>query len=113
MRFIEKPWGSETIIEENPNYVVKKLFMKKDHQCSLQYHEKKHETIVVLTGTLIVIHGEKKENLRIQTLAVGESIILPPRVIHRMRGHDDCTYMECSTNHLDDVIRIQDDYGRN
>lgn len=112
MRFIEKPWGSETIVEENGNYVVKKLFMKKDCQCSLQYHALKHETIVVLAGRLLVIHGTSLDTLEDQYLMAGDSIVLPPGIIHRMRGDTDCTYMECSTNHLDDVIRIQDDYGR-
>ena len=43
--FIKKPWGSEELISNNKNYVLKRLFMKKGHRCSLQYHKKKHETV--------------------------------------------------------------------
>ena len=52
MKFIKKPWGAEEIIEHNENYVVKRLTMKKGHRCSLQYHNKKKETIYVISGSL-------------------------------------------------------------
>ena len=56
--FISKPWGSEELIEVNENYVVKKLYMKKGHQCSLQYHENKHETVYVLDGEIKLTVGQ-------------------------------------------------------
>ena len=52
MKFIEKPWGSEEVIEINEKYMVKKLTMKKNHRCSFQYHDFKKETIYVLSGDL-------------------------------------------------------------
>ena len=58
---IIKPWGYEEIISLNKKYVLKKLFMKKNHRCSLQYHKKKHETFIVLKGKLKVYLGKKNK----------------------------------------------------
>ncbi len=105
---IDKPWGQEEILETNPQYTVKRLLMKKGQQCSYQYHEQKVETVVVLRGVLSIIHenGELK-------LKPGEAITIKPGQKHRMKAtKEDCYYLESSTSQLDDVIRIQDDYGR-
>lgn len=108
IQHIDKPWGYEEIIETNPRYTVKKLFMKKGHQCSYQYHEKKMETILVLSGELIIIEENQKIPLK-----KGEVITIKPFEKHRMRAENkDCLYLECSTSELDDVIRIEDDYNR-
>jgi len=108
MQRIEKPWGYEEIIETNPQYTVKKLLMKKGHQCSYQYHEKKRETIYCLKGKLHIV-GEDMDKI----LATGESITIPPFEKHRMRAvEEDTWYLESSTSELDDVVRISDDYGR-
>ena len=56
---IIKPWGYEILLEKNRKYMFKKLFMKKGHQCSLQFHKKKKETIFVLSGTLKIFMGKK------------------------------------------------------
>lgn len=105
---IEKPWGYEEILESNPMYTVKRLLMKKGCQCSYQYHEKKRETVLGLEGNLVIV----LENGEI-TLKPGEHFTLAPMTKHRMKAVDrDCLYLECSTSELDDVIRIQDDYGR-
>jgi mannose-6-phosphate isomerase-like protein (cupin superfamily) len=104
---IDKPWGYEELVEYNANYVVKKLFMKKGHSCSLQYHELKTETIVILKGSLnIYIDSTKKEYHE------GESVTIRPYTHHRMEGLEDCLYLEASTNELWDVVRLQDNYGR-
>ena len=105
---IEKPWGYEEILETSPKYTVKRLFMKKGHQCSFQYHEYKQETVTGVSGNLTIFWGDSEIILR-----PGESITLKPFQKHRMIAKDeDCLYMECSTSELDDVVRIQDDYGR-
>ena len=62
MKVITKPWGSETIIEINKKYLLKKLYMKKNHRCSLQFHNFKKETIYVLKGKLKITIGSKKKN---------------------------------------------------
>jgi quercetin dioxygenase-like cupin family protein len=104
---IVKPWGNEELVEYNSNYVVKKIFMKKGHSCSLQYHELKTETIVILKGSLnIYIDKTKKEYHE------GDSVTIRPYTHHRMEGLEDCLYLEASTNELWDVVRLQDNYGR-
>ncbi len=109
---IIKPWGSEELIEVNQQYVVKRLFMKKNHQCSLQYHEDKHETVYIVSGELKLTIGDSIENLDYIVLKPGDSVVLPPKKIHRMYGNEDTYYLEASTPQLDDVIRIEDDYNR-
>jgi len=109
---IDKPWGYEELVEHNSSYVVKKLFMKKNHACSIQYHELKIETIVILRGSLYIYTGTSIENLEKKEYNMGDSITIYPYTIHRMEGIEDCLYLETSTNELWDVIRIQDNYGR-
>jgi mannose-6-phosphate isomerase-like protein (cupin superfamily) len=109
---IDKPWGYEKHLEINPNYVVKELFMKKNNSCSLQYHEKKHETFYVLKGELKFYVGNDKDNLEILYLKEGEHYTIEPLVVHRMEALVDSLYLESSTNFLDDVIRLEDKYGR-
>jgi len=109
---IEKPWGYEELIECNDKYVVKKLFMKKGHSCSIQYHELKTETIVVLSGKLNIYTGENLENLSVREYSFGETITIKPFTIHRMEAVEDSLYIESSTNELWDVIRLQDNYNR-
>ncbi len=109
---IEKPWGHEELLEINNNYVVKRLFMKKGEQCSLQYHEFKHETIYVISGELKLIIGDSEESLDEINLNPNDFVVLPPNKIHRMYGITDCYYLEASTTELDDVIRLKDDYKR-
>jgi mannose-6-phosphate isomerase-like protein (cupin superfamily) len=111
-KYIKKPWGSEELISYNKNYVLKKLFMKKGHRCSLQYHKKKHETIYVLSGTLKILIGKKKDNLKKKILKKNQSIIIKPFTIHRMEGVANSIYLEASTSQLSDVVRLSDDYGR-
>lgn len=108
MKLIEKPWGSEEIIETNKFYTVKKLIMKKGHACSLQYHQKKKETIISLSDNLhIKIDGE---NIILNQY---DTITIEPNIIHRMLAiENDVYYLECSTSELDDVVRINDLYGR-
>jgi mannose-6-phosphate isomerase len=107
----EKPWGYEELIEAK-RYVVKRLFMRAGHQCSLQYHEHKRETVIVFSGQLDLVIGESVESLRTTTMSPGETATIAPNVVHRMRAVTDCTYYEASTCELDDVVRVQDDYER-
>lgn len=112
MQFIEKPWGSELIIESNDRYTVKKLTMNSGCQCSLQYHEFKHETIYHLKGKMKFIIGKNKDSLEERIINPGESFSIEPRTIHRMIALTDIEYLEASTSELEDVVRLTDDYGR-
>lgn len=115
MEIIEKPWGKEEILEANTHYVVKRLFMKAGSRCSLQYHRQKRETIYVLSGVLLIHFGTTITNLvhgTTLTMHPGDARTILPHTIHRMEGKEDTVYLECSTTELDDVVRIEDDYGR-
>ena len=112
MKIIQKPWGQEELIEVNENYMLKKLTMKKGHRCSLQYHNHKKETIYVLHGKLKIFTGLSKEKLTSKIYNANDTITLMPGTIHRMEGLEESTYLEASTPHIEDVVRIEDDYNR-
>jgi mannose-6-phosphate isomerase-like protein (cupin superfamily) len=110
---IEKPWGYEELIECNDKYVVKKLFMKKGNACSIQYHELKTETIVVINGKITILVGSSLEDLTKRVYLPGETITIKPYTVHRMEAeNEDCLYLETSTNELWDVVRLKDNYNR-
>ncbi len=109
---VEKPWGYEELVDCNDKYVVKKLFMKKGHKCSLQYHKLKRETILVLTGELLISIGKNKESLETKSYFPGDTVTIQPYTVHRMEAAEDCLYSETSTNELWDVVRLEDSYGR-
>ena len=109
---VNKPWGQENLIEYNDKYVVKKLFMKAGECCSMQYHELKKETIYVLSGKVKLYLGKDIENLKEKIMVSGDNITIEPYTIHRMEGIEDSEYLECSTNELWDVVRLQDKYKR-
>ena len=112
MQIIEKPWGKEEVIEINDKYMMKKLTMLKGHRCSLQLHNHKKETIYVLSGQLRIISGPDQDNLTGKIYSEGESITISPGVVHRMEGVEDSIYLEASTQEMDDVVRLVDDYER-
>lgn len=112
MKFIEKPWGGEELIEVNDRYMVKKLTMHKGHRCSLQYHKVKRETIYVLGGRLRILSGPSQEALGEKIYGPGETVTLAPGVVHRMEAVEDSLYLEASTPELNDVVRLGDDYQR-
>ncbi|MYL84661.1 cupin [Desulfovibrio aerotolerans] len=109
---IEKPWGKEEIIETNQRYTVKRLTMWKNMRCSLQYHNLKCETIVVVSGVLRIIQGDSPKSLDAKDYHPGECVTLKPGVVHRMECAEDCVYLEASTSELNDVVRLEDDYNR-
>ncbi len=109
---INKPWGYELLIEKNKKYMFKKLFMKKGHRCSLQYHQKKIETVYIVEGKLKIFFGTNEKKLKSKIFKSHENITIKPKIIHRMQAITDTIYLEGSTPELDDVIRISDDYKR-
>ena len=109
---IKKPWGHEELLEKNNKYMFKKLYMKKGHRCSLQYHRKKTETILVLKGILRIFYGNSKNKIKSKIYKRGQSITLKPKIIHRMQGVTNCIYLEASSPEFEDVVRLSDDYKR-
>ena len=111
-KVIEKPWGREEVVEINDKYMVKKLTMWAGHRCSLQYHNFKRETIYVLSGVLKIVQGTTQDRLEHKVYRSGDTITIPPGLIHRMEGVEDAVYLEASTPEMDDVVRLVDDYQR-
>lgn len=111
-RRVEKPWGHELIWAETPAYVGKILHVKAGEALSLQYHEEKDETIHLLSGRMRFWAGPRDEELQEVELLPGESFHVAPETVHRMEAVEDCDILEASTAHLDDVVRLQDRYGR-
>lgn len=109
---VEKPWGHELIWANTDQYVGKILHVKAGHALSLQYHERKDETIHLLRGRMRFFVGESREGLREITLEEGQSFHVTPLTIHRMEALTDVDILEASTPHLEDVVRLEDRYGR-
>ena len=111
MRRVNKPWGYEEIFAENSKYVGKILTILPNQRLSLQYHEKKDETIYVLEGRLIVWHSEDPNDLT--HFEKGETFHVQPNTVHRFGSFiNTCKLVEVSTPELDDVVRLADDYNR-
>lgn len=111
-RVVEKPWGHEEIFADTSNYVGKILFIREGEALSLQYHEIKEETLRVLDGSLELVLGPDPKQLETHHLESGAVFHVAPRTLHRMIATSDCRLLEVSTNHLDDVVRLEDRYGR-
>ena len=108
---VEKPWGYEIIWAHTDSYVGKILHINAGHALSVQYHETKDETVYLLAGELIYRVWED-DRPRDVGLRVGQSFRITPHTIHQMEAVTDCDVLEASTPHLDDVVRLQDRYGR-
>jgi len=114
-REVIKPWGREVIFAETKDYVGKLLYINEGHKLSLQYHEEKEETILVISGKLeIFVSGHGRRGLSSLKLSEGDTYHIPPGTIHRFSASlgTNAVLAEVSTNHLDDVVRLEDDYDR-
>ena len=112
MRTVDKPWGHELIWAHTDRYVGKILHINAGHALSLQYHVQKDETIHVLAGRMRFEHFGEGEEPRAVDLAPGQSFHITPGLRHRMVALSDCDILEASTPELDDVVRLEDRYGR-
>lgn len=108
---VPKPWGYELIFAKTARYVGKILHVKRGETLSLQYHNVKEETLFVVRGEL-KLTIESDGDRRVLPLREGESFHIPPRLIHRMEAVVDTDVAEVSTPELDDVVRLEDRYGR-
>jgi len=109
---VTKPWGYEKIWARTDKYVGKILRIESGHRLSLQYHVKKDETIHVQSGTLLLEYGDHVDRLTKYSLNPGDSFHIKTGMIHRMSAVTDVDVYEVSTTELDDVVRLEDDYGR-
>ena len=109
---VPKPWGHETIWAKTDRYVGKILHVRAGESLSLQYHRKKDETIRVLSGTLRLEVGRQGEPIRVVELGPGDGWHITAGLRHRMVAVADTDVLEVSTPELDDVVRLDDRYGR-
>jgi len=109
---VEKPWGYELIWGKTSQYVGKVLHINQGHQLSLQYHRKKEETILLWSGKMTFIYENDQGVLEEIVLSAGEAHHVLPGRKHRMIAVEDCDVFEVSTPQLQDVVRIEDHYGR-
>ncbi|WP_396222174.1 cupin domain-containing protein [Gemmatimonas sp.] len=113
VRHVPKPWGHETIWAHTDRYVGKILHIKAGHALSVQYHERKDETVHLLQGEMKYwVQRPGEPELQDQALVAGQSFRITPGTIHYMEAVTDCDVLEASTPELDDVVRIKDRYGR-
>lgn len=111
-----KPWGHEIRFAITDKYIGKILYIAKGKRLSRQYHSQKDETIFVLEGSLVLEIGHPNKDGTVDTtiLHYGDRYRIKPGVVHRFTAPNDnsVTLVEVSTPELDDVIRLEDDYGR-
>lgn len=115
MKVVTKPWGQELWFAHTDKYVGKILSIKAGAALSLQHHEVKDETIMVLSGRMLLRVGNSvQEALDNDPLEMkkGDVYHILPGTIHKMIAIDDVELVEASTPEVDDVVRHQDDYGR-
>ena len=111
-RRVEKPWGYEIWYALTEEYAGKILHVEQGHRLSLQMHEPKDESCYLLTGRLLLIKGPTTDELTEKTLGPGQTWRNRPGEIHTIAALEDSDVLEVSTPHLDDVVRLRDDYGR-
>jgi mannose-6-phosphate isomerase len=109
---VEKPWGYELIWALSDHYCGKVLFVRAGEALSLQYHERKDETIHLQSGSAEVEIGNAQDSTTVEVVSAGRSFRITPGTIHRLRALEDSVFLEVSTPHLDDVVRLEDRYGR-
>jgi len=112
-RKVEKPWGHELIWAQSEQYVGKLLFVKAGESLSLQFHRVKDESWLVQDGRAKVELGSAGDAvLRVEVVGPGATFRFRPGTVHRVTALEDTTIIEVSTTELDDVIRLEDRYGR-
>jgi mannose-6-phosphate isomerase-like protein (cupin superfamily) len=102
-----KPWGSEVVFADTDKYLGKLLYVDAGHRLSLQYHSKKEETMIVVSGSGVFQLGD-----HIFPVGPGDLMHVNPGQLHRISSSDGMVVAEVSTPHHGDTIRIEDQYGR-
>lgn len=107
-KIVEKPWGREIWYAHTNDYAGKVLEVTAGQRLSLQKHEIKEETLYLLSGHVTLTFGTETFDWQPGTL-----VHVPTGTVHRFEAIEDSVLLEVSTPHLDDVVRLSDDYGRN
>ncbi len=111
MKHVDKPWGHEVWFAQTERYVGKILVIEAGKRLSLQYHRVKDESIYVQEGKLRLTL-ERDGRLEVEDLGPGEARHIPPGTRHRFEALERCVLCEVSTPEVDDVVRLEDDFGR-
>lgn len=116
VRVIPKPWGEERWLaapEDNCNYVLKMLILKAGFKTSLQYHHKKIETICILSGKGFLHYQDTLDGpVKNIPISAGTVFHVKPPAVHRVEAVEDLRYVEASTTEVEDLVRLEDSYGR-
>jgi mannose-6-phosphate isomerase len=109
---VDKPWGYEIRWAITARYLGKVLHVNKGEALSLQYHERKDEWLLVSEGAVDIEIGALDGKLEKARMRKGDSVHIPPRTRHRITAVEDADIFEVSTPEIDDVVRLEDRYGR-
>lgn len=109
---VDKPWGYELWWAQTSRYVGKILHIDAGHRLSLQYHNIKDEVLYVQTGEIDMVVGTSPDQLTTRRMRPGDTIHITPGTIHRMIAIVDSDLLEVSTPEVEDVVRVEDSYGR-
>ena len=110
---VDKPWGHEVIFAATERYAGKLLVVRAGESLSLQFHKVKDESWYVLEGRVQLEFGAPGERMLVsEVVGPGASFRLRPGTVHRVSAIEDTTILEVSTPELDDVVRLEDRYGR-
>lgn len=109
---VDKPWGHELWFAHTEHYAGKLLVVEAGHRLSLQYHREKDESCYLLSGRLLLVQGPSPDQLEEIVLEPGVRWRNTPGVVHTIEAIEDATVLEVSTPQLDDVVRLDDRYGR-
>ena len=111
-RRVSKPWGHELWFAHTDQYAGKLIHLAAGHRVSLQYHHAKDETSYLLSGRLLLVEGPTPDQLTERELLPGAAWRFEPGVVHAIEALEDAVVIEVSTPQLDDVVRLDDRYGR-
>lgn len=109
---VDKPWGYELRWAITERYLGKVLHINKGEALSLQYHERKDEYLYLLKGAIDIELGGDDGKLTTHRMKAGDTLHITPGIRHRMTAVEDTDIFEVSTPEIDDVVRLEDRYGR-
>ena len=109
---IEKPWGGEELLAHTQAYALKRIRVNAGSRASLQLHRRKSESLFLLSGRMRIEIGDTPGSLVSEDFLPGSVVDVPRGTVHRVTAIEDSVLIEVSTPELDDVVRIEDDYGR-
>jgi len=108
----ERPWGTEDLLAlVSKSFSVKRLFVKAGNKGGLQFHRKKDEVAVIISGTMKIRYDLGDGVLREKVVNSGDVVHFPPLLVHQEEAVTDCLILEASTPHFNDRVRVEEDYG--